>query len=283
MTQYKIQFITPLFSRGAYDDLPEIRPASIRGQLHWWFRALGGSAADENAIFGSVHSKPIHASKVVVRVNNVCGQQGLVNTLPHKSGGQASPKMAFQPGTTCVLHFGFRLGGLDDRLKKAFDRTVETWLHLGTLGLRATRASGSFSWEPLTHGAVAMPQSLDEWRTRCTELLKNAPLKFYLTTESFDSAEKARSVVSDTIGGRGDKQGESSLARINYPLGRVFGGRKTSPLRFRIVPIAGRFHIAAVWDDRPLVTGNQSSDLASVVALLQQKRKEIGVLLKNFK
>jgi CRISPR type III-B/RAMP module RAMP protein Cmr1 len=37
----KITFITPCFCRGADcsdSGEPEIRPASIRGQLHWWFR-----------------------------------------------------------------------------------------------------------------------------------------------------------------------------------------------------------------------------------------------------
>lgn len=279
MTTYRLTFITPLFSKGSYEDQPEIRPPSIRGQLHWWFRALGGSAADENAIFGSVHSKPVLASKVVVRVNKVTGQTGEVATLPHKRGGQASPKWAFKPGASCALHLSLRLGGIDDRLQEAFDRAFETWLLLGTLGLRATRAGGSFSWKALADDAPQMPQSLDAWHSRCTELLKGAPLKLHIANESFATAEEARRVVSDTVGGRDDREGDDSLARINHPLGRVFGGRKTSPLRFRIIPIASCFHIAAVWDDRSAVTGNRAADLAAVVQLLDGKRKPLGSLL----
>lgn len=283
MTSYRLTFITPLFSKGSYDDLPEVRPPSIRGQLHWWFRALGGKPSEENAIFGSVHSKPVQASKVVVRVNSISGQKGEINTLPHKSGGQASPKMAFKPGATCDLHFSLRLGGLDDGRQKAFDRTVETWLLLGTLGLRSTRAGGSFAWQALTPDAAPMPQSLEAWQSRCDELLKDAPLKMHLTSECYATAEEARRIVSDSIGGREDRSGEDSLAQINHPLGRVFGSRKTSSLRFRIIPIAGKFHIAAVWDDRTEVTHNNSSDLASVISLLQQKQKPLGTLLQNFK
>ena len=282
MTSYRLTFITPLFSKGSYDDLPEVRPPSIRGQLHWWFRALGGNPADESAIFGSVHSRPVRASRVIVRVNNVTGQTGEIATLPHKRGGHASPKMAFNPGATCDLHFSLRLGGLDSRLRQAFDRTVEIWLLLGSLGLRATRAGGSFSWQALTPDARQMPQSLDAWRSRVAEILKGAPLKFHLSNESFATAEEARRVVSDTIGGRDDREGDDSLARINYPLGRVFGGRKTSPLRIRIIVIANRFHIAAVWDDRTAVTGNRSEHLQSVILLLRDKKKRLGALLHNF-
>ena len=54
MTKYHIRFITPLFSRSMLEDSPEIRPSSIRGQLRWWFRALGGNAIDEKAVFGGI-------------------------------------------------------------------------------------------------------------------------------------------------------------------------------------------------------------------------------------
>lgn len=281
MISLQLAFITPLFSKGSYDDQPEIRPPSIRGQLHWWFRALGGKPTDENAIFGSVHANPVQASKVVVRVNNVAGQSTEIATLPHKQGGQASPKFAFKQGATCHLHFSQRLGGLDDRLGRAFDRTLESWLLLGTLGLRATRAGGSFSWNALTDTAPQMPRSTDGWRARCHDLLRDAPLRFHIANEDFSTAEEARRVVSDTIGGRDDREGGDSLARINHPLGRVFGGRKTSPLRFRIIPIANRFHIAAVWDDRTAVTGNRTSDLAALVEMLNARRKSIGSLLRG--
>src|SRR5690606_21439425 len=135
----------------------------------------------------------------------------------------------------CELHISTRLGGLEDRLQNAFDRTLETWLLLGTLGLRATRAGGSFSWEDLTGNGVPRPKTPREWKDRCKVLLMDAPLKFFLIERPFDSAEEARTVVSNTIGGREDRGGAASLGQIRHPLGRIAGGRKTSPLRFRII------------------------------------------------
>lgn len=276
MSSYKITFITPLFSRGALET-PEIRPPSIRGQLHWWFRALGGSYDDEKAVFGGVH-KDATASKVVIRVSGITGETGDFKTLPHKKGGMASPKKAFAPGTSCEIHVLNRLGGFAlERHQALFARSLEAWLLLGTLGLRATRAAGSFVWSPLGEYGPCMPATPGAYETRCREVLGSAPLKHAILDTPFDSAEAAREVVSDTLGGRNDPDGENDLARLNYPLGKIFKGRKTSPLRFRVVsPGKDRFFIAAVWDDRQAVTGNRAGDLEGLIKLLQRKKPALG-------
>jgi hypothetical protein len=60
-------------------------------------------------------------------------------------------------------------------------------------------------------------------------------------------------------------------------LGKIFKGRKTSPLRFRVVsPGKDRFFIAAVWDDRQAVTGNRAGDLEGLIKLLQRKKPALG-------
>ncbi|WP_075089047.1 type III-B CRISPR module RAMP protein Cmr1 [Verrucomicrobium spinosum] len=211
---YRLTFITPLFSKGSYEDVPEIRPPSIRGQLHWWFRAIGGSYQDEKALFGAVHGGA-QASKLAVRVNHITGQPGSMATLPHKSGGQASSKACFKPGASCDLHLSLRHLPLDDRLAKQLDRCVEAWLLLGTLGLRSTRGAGSFRFEPLTepHSGLTPPSSLAEFRQRCGDLLQGAPLRFGISPTPFTKAEDARRIISDTLGGRDDYRGEDDLAR----------------------------------------------------------------------
>ena len=125
MNSYRLTFITPLFSKGSYDDRPEIRPPSIRGQLHWWFRALGGSHSDEKAIFGGVHGGTT-ASKVVVRVNDVIGETDMFATLPHKSGVDASFKRAFKPGVSCAFIFPPAWVALRSDFKRP---STEHWKH----------------------------------------------------------------------------------------------------------------------------------------------------------
>ncbi|MFN0069708.1 MAG: type III-B CRISPR module RAMP protein Cmr1, partial [Limisphaerales bacterium] len=135
MSALRLEFTTPLFSRGAYEDRPEVRPASIRGQLHWWFRALGGGAQDEKMIFGGVHGGAV-ASRVVVRVQHAPLHGEWIPTLPHKPPGRTAqhgpnaPRIGVRAGLAVDLHILTRLGGLDGRLQPVFDRTLEAWLLL---------------------------------------------------------------------------------------------------------------------------------------------------------
>ena len=89
-----LKFITPLFSHGATDQ-PEIRPASIRGQLHAWFRIMGGDVEVERRVFGGIRQCKANpqtmpsqgktlASHVVVRVSDVDGRVRDIPTSPHK-------------------------------------------------------------------------------------------------------------------------------------------------------------------------------------------------------
>ena len=287
MTRIQLEFITPLFNRGAYDDRPEIRPPSIRGQLHWWMRALGGSATDEKAVFGSVHQhfggreSGVKASKIIVRVADVQGDGTRdFPALKHKErqGRQANPRKAFAPGTTCELQILERLGGIPGNSRAIFNSSLEAWLLMGTLGLRATRAGGSFAWNATECGPV-LPNAWEAYDARLQHLTRDTKLNVAILSETFSDAEAARWVVSDTIGGRDDRQSSTDLQKLSDPLGKVFGGRKTSPLRFRIVRIGKEYRIVAIWDGRSVVTGNQLSDLKGVINLLEQKGKRIGVLL----
>lgn len=283
MTAYHVELTTPLFSRGAYDYQPEVRPPSIRGQLRAWFRALGCNPRQEKAIFGGVHGDP-SASRVVVRVSAIKGSTGNSNTLPHKSGANASPKQAFQPGTSFTVHILTRLAELEPNLQIAFDRALESWLLLGTLGLRGTRAAGSFRWEPLPplhEHCLQSPVDFIGYERRCKELLQGSAIRFALLSQVYPSAELARRVVSDTLGGRDDSHGQNELFRLRYPLGKIGRDRKTSPLRFRIASFKGEHRIAAIWDGRESVTGNRKTDLAGIIALLATNKPDLGVQLQK--
>ena len=274
-----ITFITPCFCRGADSSdkgVPEIRPASIRGQLHWWFRAIGGTPQDEKAIFGGIHNGA-KASPLVVRVKYDDNTAKTVSspTLPHKTGGSAAPKEAFAPGVSFELRISTRLGGLSDELENKFRCALNAWLHFGALGLRATRGGGNFTWD----GAPKTPADYD---AAIKEIIAGTELRAVLLNESYQNAEAARKDITDTISHKG-------LSFERFPLGAVRQGkndpsdaphRKTSPLRFRVVKFAdGRFRIAAVWDGRKNVTDNTLDDLRVAIRKLVEAGKKIGVQL----
>ena len=91
---YSLQVITPCFAGGAEPEKQaEIRAPSIRGQLRWWFRVLGGFSSlkpipvrdQEERIFGSTAGGAGVASPLIVRVrqwgfqeSQRCGPVGCV-------------------------------------------------------------------------------------------------------------------------------------------------------------------------------------------------------------
>ena len=287
MNRYRVEFITPLFSRGAYEERPEIRPASIRGQLHWWFRALGGSYEDEQKIFGSVDGRAT-ASRVVVRVTDLPATStpsSFPATLPHKPAGRDArsgpnaPRCAFPAGSAFTLVIGERLGGPSESQKKLFERSLKGWLLAGSLGLRTTRGGGSFHW-------VDAPGEVSQFREQLGQSLCDASLRFDLLDQVFSDAEEARKVITETIS-------HKAMEDINYPLGAVRQGRddqapsrKTSPLRLTVRRFADGFRILVMWDDRQGVTRNSLSHLRTAIDRLangtqQSRPTRIGQLLQQ--
>lgn len=261
----KITFITPCFCRGADcsdSGEPEIRPASIRGQLHWWFRALGGTWEEENSIFGTVHCE-VRASKVVIRVRSALNPRTEnAPTLPHKTGGLAAQKKAIASGESFEVLVSWRFQPTESE-KRAFERAFHAWLLMGALGLRATRGGGNFSFE-------GQPGTLKEYEAELIRITDRTQLTARISNSSYRDAESARRVITDTLGG---------LDELRNPLGCIKPKRKTSPLRFRIVKLNGAFHIVAVWDGRSEVTGNQENDFYSAIDILLEKHKRIGNIL----
>ncbi|MGA3171128.1 MAG: hypothetical protein ABSE62_08940 [Chthoniobacteraceae bacterium] len=125
------------------------------------------------------------------------------------------------------------------------------------------------------------PETFEQYDRCCREMLKGAQLRFAFLETVYATAEEGRRVVSDTLGGRGDQHGQRDLERLHHPLGKVFGGRKTSPLRFRLVRFDGKFRIAAIWDARMQVTGNSLSDLNGLIKLLAEKKPKLGLQLMS--
>jgi len=167
---YTLTFLTPCFCAGADQSRAEIRPSSVRGQLRWWFRALGGTRQEEAAVFGSVHGdahfKAPTASAIVVRVSDIKhgppwnpfrvnpnSPSSYVWYFASVSGKQPGSRdygprwnreAVLSPGTSFKLQILYR-HPLPDALNAAFKRSLSCFLTLGSFGLRATRGLGAFS------------------------------------------------------------------------------------------------------------------------------------------
>jgi len=166
MTIYNtsLTFITPAFLAGANQNTPEIRAASVRGQLRWWFRALGGTRAQEAQTFGNVHDGASR-SKVVVRISAVVPKVeptltfspmsdfGYIYYFAKVSGNKEGIHRTLQgsyfaPGTRFTLTVIER-DPLGQRERTLLSDAAQCLVRLGCLGLRASRGCGAMAEEPL--------------------------------------------------------------------------------------------------------------------------------------
>lgn len=160
---YHLQFITPCFCAGANQAIAEVRTPSIRGKLRWWFRVVGGNATQEAEVFGSVAGDEGHASAVIIRVreNALTAKWQPVQFQPvsntgyvlyfakaSASGARWVSTGALPVGSDFELQLVWRRK-VSASSQAIFDLALESFLLLGSLGLRSTRGLGSFDCKEL--------------------------------------------------------------------------------------------------------------------------------------
>lgn len=85
---FTCKIITPMFLAGADGSTPELRAASIKGALRFWWRACNGHLGleemrkREQEIFGGVGPNPTNRSKVIVRVRGEGNLKKSNNIMP---------------------------------------------------------------------------------------------------------------------------------------------------------------------------------------------------------
>lgn len=189
---YSIEIITPCFCAGADQSKAEIRAASIRGQLRWWFRLIDHDPANEATIFGSLAGgDDCAAAALAVRVVGFkpsglwrvpeINQNNPENYVWHyasvsgttqkgKKGPRWKPQGAIAPQSTFSLQLLWRRK-LTPELQARFDLALKSFLTLGTLGLRSTRGLGAlhcakFSDARIVEEALAKLGFTLRWREK---------------------------------------------------------------------------------------------------------------------
>jgi CRISPR-associated protein Cmr1 len=163
---YSLEFITPCFCGGAEaEKRAEVRPSAIRGQLRWWFRALGGEREEEAEVFGVAAGAVGKASHLIVRVSDV--QRGpdwkqfpmkpptspgayiwYYASVAEANGVPRWPdrKAHLPPKTRFQLHLlTHRVLGIP--LQNKLATAVEAFLRFGGIGMRLTRGMGVWRCE----------------------------------------------------------------------------------------------------------------------------------------
>ncbi len=284
---YTLELLTPCFCAGADQAKAEIRAPSIRGQLRWWFRTLGGSVDDERSVFGGM-AGTAHASSLILRVKNV---QALGAWTPpkvdpnspdsyvwyfasvsgkapgsgsHSLGPRWNVAGALPPKSTFTLEI-LQSRPLAKPLQDQLDQALRCFLQLGAIGLRATRGLGTF----VCHQEPFQPATLDLLKTKGFHAeFRPAPLA--------DTAAIAREIGSLVKGTR--KQNNMKAERPS-PFGSS-DPRQTSAIYFRpvrtnltakecalVVFEAPHSRVLGPASDRPRVIGNTPSKLQKPIPM----------------
>jgi len=242
---------TPLFLYGANQKEPEIRAASVRGQLHYWFRAIKGAQtsdlkeinAHESSLFGSTAG----ASSVSIRIyTDGEPKTGSYAMLPHKKERRGqSWQQAISPGQVLKLEIVTRPGIAP--IPPPLAETLKVWLLLGGLGKRSRRMFGALEWKQLTKTLADGKALADKAKEVLTGIVKDSEKS---QVPKFPTLHPDHSWV--VVGTRGTDDWELLMKELfellhNYrahekTFGYAMGGRRASPLIAQVREIDGQYY-----------------------------------------
>lgn len=246
---FELETISPLFLNGANPKgVPELRAASVRGQLRYWLRAIEGAKTSELAkvwereadVFGSTERGSSVSVRFVAKGNHAEPEEFFM--LPHRSTRRdQSPAYAIPPKQRCTLYLVSRPGL---NVPQLASRAAQVWFLLGGLGKRSRRMFGAFN--ALIKGE--QPATADQL-VKLTEIKLHSflpdPSKVANTyppgqLPEFPTLHPAHSRVM--VGSRGYDEVEELMTELfqrllrtqryrdNRVFGSAMGGRRASPL-----------------------------------------------------
>lgn len=262
---YHVEFLTPCFCAGAQQNKAELRAPAIRGQLRWWFRALGGSRDEELAVFGGVHQDPPRASKLKVRIVQppAGGDTGWHQQIPPQGAGpltylwgfftgrtgRLNPAGAMAPGSRAVVEVL-----LAEPPNRLLGVALQAFFSIGALGFRATRAAGA-----LTSEECAL--AIDRWE-ELKGLLTKAGFQVVLLSPVYSNwlnvATAAGELLKNKLRGRA---GLGISAGQGGQKANALGSakpRQASVLHLRPVRIHGQLRLALLEAPHERILGREA-------------------------
>lgn len=277
------ELLTPCFCAGISKSHPEMRLSSIRGQLRWWHRVLHGAGNPEYELFGGIKGKRFGYDDEAVASSfkfsladntNLHPMKSML--VPHKRGRNSQPDTRFEfpslpPTSRYTLTWSAQphpdfAAKADDMLgaesrSQQLERLLKTWLLLGTLGRRATRAMGSV-WP------VDFAPTVEEFESLISSLQIPSTVKIAVLNANDPNprhtTDELTKIAGETVHGlkrhKTDRTTRQTTQGIDGdPLGYVDGpNRKASPLRFKVGKFSDGLRLIAIWDNRNNRGGNLS-------------------------
>lgn len=193
--ELELEVLTPAFISGADQNQLELRSASVRGLLRWWWRAAVGHQYDDPAklaeaeasLFGSAEHKlksPLQATVTVISDDFrqwAMGQDGLIPEQPGILGylgygalwrpGQA-PRPAIGPGSKFKVKLAWRHGWLTQDQQDGLVHAACAWVTLGGIGSRSRKGFGQLDGNVSKANSEELCQKArDTWKKYHNDLL----------------------------------------------------------------------------------------------------------------
>ncbi len=275
-----VELVTPAMIGGAAarqcDTPPTLRPPSLRGHLRFWSRALDAESADGETLANALWGQEELGQRVRLLPATKLGSPGArVAVLATRKATlltKMPPVDMMPPGDKVVLRFAVPAGVRLDRL----EAVLWTWLHLGTVGRRSRRGYGSLQWLPSEgdlladwpplwpYQSLGSPEALavylkkglakvaailgrpgeeprapgDGWKLTTLDQVfvgKELPGEWEAGRKR---AGHAGAALEQLVHGRNEKHRGAEPDKSQ--LGSVAGGRRPSPMMWRLFPTAGR-------------------------------------------
>jgi len=196
---FTCQTITPMLMHGADGSTAELRPASIKGVLRFWWRAIHGNLSldelheQEGEIFGSTEGRSSFTLQVVHKLSTANPK---INPLPHKNGFTVNGYQANQT-------FEVVISGKNLELIQNLFILATT---LGGFGQRSRRGFGSV--KIVGSEALASPEAIEN-------LIKTINPKFSYTHQSKKKNEEYPYIKNIEIGTTQNSNIDELLKKIS--------------------------------------------------------------------
>ncbi len=278
---FECESVTPMFMYGADGKTPELRPASVKGVMRFWWRAINGNLPlnelrdREGEIFGNTEKK----SKVIIYPINITKTEDFkISTTPHHKKGYCSnndnSKGCYFKGNSC-MKANQRVGKLytfvitidiksnkymnREQLKNLFILTTT----LGGLGQRSRRGFGCVHITKVDDINFTPPKTEQEIKEKIDDTFK------------YDSKINYPYIQSIQVGNKADDNYQELLETIGktthtYP-DDMFGSgtpRYASPIYISVIKDGNKY--------RPIITTLHNTK--SIDATKLRKFKEAIIL-----
>lgn len=296
----KMRLISPTFVAGESKNHPELRAATVRGQVRYWLRAIIGARTDSLATLWDHESRAFgkteNGSPVTIRIPLDFPKQYIADRplLPHRegTGKPESIVKAIAPVAQIDGENKPLVARLDIITRPGVDippdalLALKVWSLLGGMGRRSRRMMGAVrisSNDPQWYAAPSTPQ---EMANLMKSVLREAiPRSYqYKSMPSFPTlAENQSMILLSTVGFSTAKEANQELFREllrtdKWRNSNLFGSatpRRASPLIVQVRLIGNQLYpVLTVMKSRP----DKGIDWAKMVEFMQEAKEHYNAI-----